>query len=501
MANTESTLLRDQMEASVDRPMVLDVYSTREQALRRIELVPRRNWSGADEDGLLGCSIRFTLFDTIIDVVWHVLDITPGSPAEQAGLCAHADYVIGTPLGIMRGEGDLYDLIEDYIGDPLPLHVYNVNRNEVREVVIVPSEEWGGEGLLGCDVGYGLPRQPSSPLKEQNESSKEDTPRIAGQPVSSQEFISPGLQEKHDINASGTAVGESKDEPMLETLSKMGQHSDSTSSSNVSEKEHIQHSDKQPSGSLEPATRPNDTQENPQQLGDEPSLSNGNPIAPMPIQETDLTLAAATQPTLYPQVSSPPLYPKVAAHDPPLSGSTLANGDADSNDHDAATTTPEANDTLSNAPLATDEKLTLETGETLSEESEQQQQHRQPPPALAARMMPGIHGRGGRRGHDGYAVRDRISLQVAQAQAEEQSAEYRGQMERDLKEERDQTNEREKVMQDTPGMGKDKGGEDKAVGDNTNSMMEQQEADLAVHEFVVEGMIRNMALGSTVFPL
>ena len=55
----------------------------------------------------------------------------------------------------MRGEGDLYDLIEDYIGDPLPLHVYNVDRNQVREVVIVPSEEWGGEGLLGCDVGYG----------------------------------------------------------------------------------------------------------------------------------------------------------------------------------------------------------------------------------------------------------------------------------------------------------------------------------------------------------
>ncbi len=36
-------------------------------------MVPRRNWSGADEDGLLGCSIRFTLFDTVIDIVWHVL--------------------------------------------------------------------------------------------------------------------------------------------------------------------------------------------------------------------------------------------------------------------------------------------------------------------------------------------------------------------------------------------------------------------------------------------
>lgn len=36
----------------------------------------------------------------------------------------------------MRGEGDLYDLVEDSIGEPLPLHVYNVDANQVREVRI-----------------------------------------------------------------------------------------------------------------------------------------------------------------------------------------------------------------------------------------------------------------------------------------------------------------------------------------------------------------------------
>ncbi|KAF9954096.1 hypothetical protein BGZ70_010673 [Mortierella alpina] len=479
--NTESTVLRDLMEPSVDKPMVLDVYSTREQALRSnilgkidlqfgIEMVPRRNWSGVEEDGLLGCSIRFTLFDTIIDVVWHVLDITPGSPAEQAGLCAHADYVIGTPLGIMRGEGDLYDLIEDYIGDPLPLHVYNVDRNQVREVVIVPSEEWGGEGLLGCDVGYGY-----------KESSKEDMEHSAEQQVSSKDLIDPALDEKNGVNISKTAVEESKDTPS--------------------------------SRSPGPAPRPIDAQENPQLPGHEPQVANGNPGEPIPILEADVTPTVATQqPTLYPQVSSPPLYPKVAAHDSSLSGSTLANEDVDSKNHNATESTPEgeANDTSSNAPLASEEKPTLETEEPLSAESEQQQQQqRQPPPALAARMIPGIHGRGGRRGHDGYSARDRIPLQAAQAQAEEQSAEYRAQMERDLKDRRDTTTEGGTVIQDpkspvqdSAGMTKSKGEDrDKVVEDNNNSMMEQQEADVAVHEFVVEGMIRNMALGSTVFPL
>lgn len=55
----------------------------------------------------------------------------------------------------MRGEGDLYDLVEDNIGEPLRLYVYNSDMDNVREIVIVPNEVWGGEGLLGCDVGYG----------------------------------------------------------------------------------------------------------------------------------------------------------------------------------------------------------------------------------------------------------------------------------------------------------------------------------------------------------
>ncbi|KAF9172413.1 Golgi reassembly-stacking protein 2 [Mortierella sp. AD010] len=162
--NTESTYLQDQMLINEDKPVILDIYSTREQAGRRVEMIPTKNW-GDGKGGLIGCSIRFCMFDAINDVVWHILDVAHGSPAEKAGLCAHTDYVIGTPYGIMRGEGDLYDLVEDNIGEPLRLHVYNSEMDHVREVVIIPNEEWGGDGLLGCDVGYGylhrLPRQGS----------------------------------------------------------------------------------------------------------------------------------------------------------------------------------------------------------------------------------------------------------------------------------------------------------------------------------------------------
>lgn len=37
-------------------------------------MTPTKKWGDGDgSDGLLGCSIRFCLFDIINDVVWHVL--------------------------------------------------------------------------------------------------------------------------------------------------------------------------------------------------------------------------------------------------------------------------------------------------------------------------------------------------------------------------------------------------------------------------------------------
>ena len=38
---------------------------------------------------------------------------------------------------------------------PLKLYVYNSNMNSCREVVITPNNAWGGDGSLGCSLGYG----------------------------------------------------------------------------------------------------------------------------------------------------------------------------------------------------------------------------------------------------------------------------------------------------------------------------------------------------------
>jgi len=84
-----------------------------------------------------------------------------GSPASSAGLVPFGDYIIGWAGGSLGqgGEGDFYELIESHQDKPLRLFVYNSDLEITRETVLLPNRQWGGEGLLGCGVGYGLLRE------------------------------------------------------------------------------------------------------------------------------------------------------------------------------------------------------------------------------------------------------------------------------------------------------------------------------------------------------
>ena len=88
--------------------------------------------------------------------IWHVLSIpSPQSPAYLAGLLPHSDYILGTPSGTLRGDSALSELVEDHLNRSLTLWVYNSEFDVVREVEIAPSRNWGGEGALGAELGYG----------------------------------------------------------------------------------------------------------------------------------------------------------------------------------------------------------------------------------------------------------------------------------------------------------------------------------------------------------
>ncbi|XP_029385960.1 Golgi reassembly-stacking protein 2 isoform X2 [Echeneis naucrates] len=161
--NRDNDTLKELLKMNVERPTKMLLYSSKTMSLRETTVTPSNMWGG---HGLLGVSIRFCSFEGTNENVWHVLEVEPNSPAAWAGLQAHADYIIGADTVINESE-DLFSLIETHEGKELRLYVYNTDTDNCREVVITPNCDWGGEGSLGCGIGYGyLHRIPTLPFIE-----------------------------------------------------------------------------------------------------------------------------------------------------------------------------------------------------------------------------------------------------------------------------------------------------------------------------------------------
>ncbi|XP_067891462.1 Golgi reassembly-stacking protein 2 isoform X3 [Heterodontus francisci] len=161
--NQDNDTLKDLLKTNVEKPIKMVVYSSKTLKLRETTVTPSNMWGG---QGLLGVSIRFCSFEGANENVWHVLEVEPNSPAALAGLRPHTDYIIGADT-VMNESEDLFSLIDTHEGKPLKLYVYNTDTDNCREVVITPNTTWGGEGSLGCGIGYGyLHRIPTRPFAE-----------------------------------------------------------------------------------------------------------------------------------------------------------------------------------------------------------------------------------------------------------------------------------------------------------------------------------------------
>ncbi|XP_029796403.1 Golgi reassembly-stacking protein 1 isoform X2 [Suricata suricatta] len=160
--NKENDTLKALLKANVEKPVKLEVFNMKTMKVREVEVVPSNMWGG---QGLLGASVRFCSFRRASEHVWHVLEVEPSSPASLAGLCPYTDYVVGSDQILQESE-DFFTLIESHEGKPLKLLVYNWEWDSCREVTVTPNAAWGGEGSLGCGIGYGylhrIPTQPSS---------------------------------------------------------------------------------------------------------------------------------------------------------------------------------------------------------------------------------------------------------------------------------------------------------------------------------------------------
>ncbi|XP_078519327.1 Golgi reassembly-stacking protein 1 [Lissotriton helveticus] len=166
--NKDNNTFKDLLKANAEKPVKLEVYNIKTMKVREVEVTPNNMWGG---QGLLGASVRFCSFQGVHEYVWHVLDVETNSPAYLAGLQPHTDYIVGSDQ-ILQGSEDFYALIESHEGKPLKLMVYNTETDSCRDVIVTPNGAWGGEGSLGCGIGYGylhrIPLQsvPLTPTKK-----------------------------------------------------------------------------------------------------------------------------------------------------------------------------------------------------------------------------------------------------------------------------------------------------------------------------------------------
>ncbi|KAI1310334.1 GRASP55/65 PDZ-like domain-containing protein [Xylaria venustula] len=157
--NPDPRLFAQEVRNCAGGVVVLGLWSAKGQRTRVLHVtVP-------SETGSLGLALQWAP-RALASTIWHVLDVPANSPADVAGLLPYSDYILGTPDGILHGESGLGELVDDYIGRPLRLWVYNNEYNVTRELEIIPSREWGGEGALGCVLGFGALHRLPAPLDE-----------------------------------------------------------------------------------------------------------------------------------------------------------------------------------------------------------------------------------------------------------------------------------------------------------------------------------------------
>lgn len=149
--NKDDDRLKQICKQNIDKPVSLTVYSSKDQSVRQCSLTPSNTWGG---NGVLGLSIRHCSFEGASENIWHILDVQPNSPAAIAGIRSQTDYIIAAD-SFQDDRDDLFALVERFNMKPLRLYVYNSALDKCREVTITPNNNWGGEGSLGCGIGYG----------------------------------------------------------------------------------------------------------------------------------------------------------------------------------------------------------------------------------------------------------------------------------------------------------------------------------------------------------
>ncbi|KAK7203934.1 putative Golgi reassembly stacking protein [Myxozyma melibiosi] len=130
------------------------VFSYKGQQLRELSLsLPAISETTPKVE--LGMALQWAPL-ALSNLVFHVLDVQPASPAFMARLIPESDYIVGIEGFKLLSENALGEVLEANVDKDLTLRVYNADYDTVRLATIVPDRNWGGEGVLGCGIGFGF---------------------------------------------------------------------------------------------------------------------------------------------------------------------------------------------------------------------------------------------------------------------------------------------------------------------------------------------------------
>lgn len=88
-------------------------------------------------------------------VGYRVLGVQSQSPSSYTDLVAHFDFIVAAnnvPLQTL--DTTFIEIIKASEDKPLTLTIFNTKNHTLREVVVVPTRNWPGEGMLGATIRF-----------------------------------------------------------------------------------------------------------------------------------------------------------------------------------------------------------------------------------------------------------------------------------------------------------------------------------------------------------
>ncbi|XP_059200709.1 Golgi reassembly-stacking protein 1a [Centropristis striata] len=86
---------------------------------------------------------------------YHVHGVQPNSPAEKAGLQPFFDFILSLDNNRLNEENELLkELLKANMERAVLMQVFSTKTSRLRELEVVPSNMWGGQGLLGASVRF-----------------------------------------------------------------------------------------------------------------------------------------------------------------------------------------------------------------------------------------------------------------------------------------------------------------------------------------------------------